>query len=247
MLCSSASESTLRWSKTSAGRHCEHRRGKGYPSRAIKALPGSPLPLPHTDWTFGRSFVIIVPVAHWVAAMNRCNWDPGHQGQQQTLHILQDWFWWADMAMQMQKVISNCKWCIQHEGAWAKAPMQPIIATAPLELPHVDFTSIEMTMDLDKPLNMVSILVFCDHFMKHIMAYMTPNQTAKTVAMFLWQGYISIFGTLAKLLGDWGTSFESNVIKELCELLEYRRSGLHLTMLKPMDKLSKLIKCLCTW
>ena len=67
--------------------------------------------------------------------------------------------------------------------------------------------------------NMVSILVFCDHFMKHIMAYMTPNQTAKTVAMFLWQGYISIFGTLAKLLGDWGTSFESNVIKELCELL----------------------------
>ena len=46
-----------------------------------------------------------------------------------------------------------------------------------------------------------------------------PNQTAKTIAKFLWQGYISIFGAPAKLLSDWDTNFESNVIKELCELL----------------------------
>ena len=80
--------------------------------------------------------------------------------------------------------------------------MQPIIATAPLELLHMDFTSIKMTMELDQPPNMVSVLVFCNHFMKHVMAYMTTNQTAKTVAKFLWQGYISIFRALAKLLSD---------------------------------------------
>ena len=57
-------------------------------------------------------------------------------------------------------------------------------------------------MEWDQPPNVVSILVFCDHFMKHIMAYVIPNQTAKTVAKFLWQGYISIFGVLAKLLND---------------------------------------------
>ena len=48
----------------------------------------------------------------------------------------------------------------------------------------MDFTSIETTMELDQPQNMVNVLVFCDHFMKHIMAYMTPDQTAKTVAKF---------------------------------------------------------------
>ena len=80
--------------------------------------------------------------------------------------------------------------------------MQPIIATAPLELLHVDFTIIEKTMELDQPPNVVSVLAFCDHFMKHIMACMTPNQTAKTVAKFLWQGYILIFGAPAKLLSD---------------------------------------------
>ena len=74
-------------------------------------------------------------------------------------------------------------------------------------------------MELQPPLNVVNVLVFCDHFAKHIMAYMTPDQNVKTIAKFLWQGYISIFGAPAKLLSDWGTNFESNVIKELCELI----------------------------
>ena len=73
-------------------------------------------------------------VAHQVAAMNRCHQDAGHQGQQQTLYLLQDCFWWPSMATEMQKVISNCKQCIQHKGTQAKMPMQPIIPSAPLEL-----------------------------------------------------------------------------------------------------------------
>ena len=118
---------------------------------------------------------LVVRMANWVAGMNGCHQDGGHHGQQQTLYLLQDWFWWPGMAMQMQKVISSCQLCIQQEGTHAKVPMQPIIATAPLELLHVDFTSIQMTMELDQPPNMVSILVFCNHFTKHIMACMTPQ------------------------------------------------------------------------
>ena len=60
--------------------------------------------------------------------------------------------------------------------------------------------------------------------MKHIMAYMTPDQTAKSIAKFLLQGYISIFGALAKLLGNLGANFESNVIKELCELMDIQKA-----------------------
>ena len=97
--------------------------------------------------------------------------------------------------------------------------MQPIIATASLEVRHIDFTSIDMTMELDQPPNMVRVLVFYHHFMKHIMAYMTLNQTAKNVAKLLWQGYILVFRAPAKLLSDWGAKFESNIIKMLCELM----------------------------
>ena len=83
------------------------------------------------------------------------------------------------MATQMQKAISNCEQCIQHEGTCTKGLMWTIIVTEHLECLHVDFTSIETTIELYQPSNLVNLLVFCDHFMKHIIAYMTPNQTAK--------------------------------------------------------------------
>ena len=67
-------------------------------------------------------------------------------------------------------------------------------------------------MELDQPPNMVNLLVFCDNFTNHVMAYVTPNQTVKTVAKFLWQVYISIFGALPKPLSDQGANFESNII-----------------------------------
>ena len=71
-----------------------------------------------------------------------------------------------------------------------------------MDLLHVDFTSIGMTLELNRLPKVADILVFQDHFTKHIMAYVTPNQTAKTVAKFLYQGYIWIFGALARLLSD---------------------------------------------
>ena len=58
--------------------------------------------------------------------------------------------------------------------------------------------------------------------MKHVMAYVTPNQTAKTVTKFLYQGYILIFGALARLLGDWGANFMSSIIDKMCKLLSVK-------------------------
>ena len=65
----------------------------------------------------------------------------------------------------------------------------------------------------------LNLLVFCDHFTKHVVVYVTPDQIVKTVAKFLWQGYILIFRALAKLLSDGGANFESNTIRKLCELM----------------------------
>ena len=59
--------------------------------------------------------------------------------------------------------------------------------------------------------------------MKHVMAYMTPNQTAKTVTKFLYQGYISIFGALARLLSNWSANFTSSIIDQMCRLLSMKK------------------------
>ena len=100
-----------------------------------------------------------------------------------------------------------------------KAPLCPIVATAPLDLLHADFTSIETMMELDKSSWVANVLVFQDHFTKHVLAYVTPNQTVKTIAKFLYGGYISIFRALARLLSDRGTTFTSSIIEELCKIL----------------------------
>ena len=100
------------------------------------------------------------------------------------------------------------------------APLRPLyLPRSPLDLSHVDFTSIETTMELNQSPRVANILVFQDHFTKHVLAYVTPNQTAKTIAKFLYGGYISIFGTLARLLSDRGTSFTNSIIEELCKIL----------------------------
>ena len=161
----------------------------------------------------------MVPKAHRTAALNGCHRDAGHQGRDHTLSLLQEHFWWPGMAKQMRQVIKTCRHCLQYEGGTQRAPLCPIVATAPLDLLHVDFTSIETTMELDKSPRVANVLVFQDHFTKYVLAYVTPNQTAKTVAKFLYGGFISIFGALARLLSNRGTSFTGSIIKELCEIL----------------------------
>ena len=122
------------------------------------------------------------------------------------------------MAKQMRQVIKACRCCLQYEGGTLKAPLCPIVATAPLDLLHVDFTSIETMMELNQSPWVANVLVYQDHFTKHVLAYVTPDQTAKTVPKFLYGGYISIFGAPARLLSDRGTSFTSSIIEELCKI-----------------------------
>ena len=74
-------------------------------------------------------------------------------------------------------------------------------------------------MELNQLPRVANVLVFQDHFTKHVLAYVTPDQTAKTVTKFLYGGYISIFRALDRLLSDRGTSFTSSIIKELCKIL----------------------------
>ena len=104
-----------------------------------------------------------------------------------------------------------------------RLPLHPIMATAPLDLLHVDFTSIETTLEMNKSPKVTNVLVFQDHFTKHVLVYVTPNQTAKIIAKFLYQGYILIFGALARLLSDWSANFMSSAIDEMCKILDMKK------------------------
>ena len=165
----------------------------------------------------------MVPKVHWVTALNGCHQDAGHQGHDHTLSLLQEHFWWPGMTSQMWQSITTCTHCLQHEGSLPKAPLHPIMVTSPLDLLHVDFTSIETTLEPNQSPRVTNTLVFQDYFMKHVLAYVTPDQTAKTIAKFLYEGYIFIFGALARLLSDRGANFMSSVIDEMCKILVVKK------------------------
>ena len=115
--------------------------------------------------------LFVVPRAHGAAILNRCHRDVGHQGHNHTLSLLQEHFWWPGMTNQIQQSIKSCACCLRHEGNLSKVPLHLIVATNLMDLLHVDFTSTEMTLELNRLLKVTNVLVFQDHFMKHIMAY----------------------------------------------------------------------------
>ena len=110
----------------------------------------------------------IVPKAHWTATLNGCHQDVGHQGCDCTLSFLKEYFWWPRIAKQMRQTIRACK-CLQYEGGLPKVPLCPIVATAPLDLLHIDFTRIETTLESNQSPRVANVLVFQDHFMKHML------------------------------------------------------------------------------
>ena len=112
--------------------------------------------------------LFVVPKAHQTATLNGCHRDAGYQDRDHTLSLLQEHFWWPGMANQMRQSIKACMHCLQYKGGFPKAPLCPIVATAPLDLPHVDFTSIKTMLEPNQLPRFAKILVFQDHFTKHV-------------------------------------------------------------------------------
>ena len=96
--------------------------------------------------------------------------------------------------------------------------MKPLACSGPGELLHVDFTSIEETVPLKEDPVIHNVLVLQDHFSKYIVAYVVKDQTARTAAKTLRNGYFGLFGAPAYLVSDQGKAFTGHVITHLCEL-----------------------------
>ena len=85
------------------------------------------------------------------------------------------------MVEDCRALVKGCQRCQIFKWAVVKAPLYPIKAYVPLKLVHVDFTSIDTTMELNQSPSMKNILVITDHFTRYSLAFVTKDQKAKTV------------------------------------------------------------------
>ena len=163
-------------------------------------------------------FQFVVPQMHRSAALDGCHCEAAHQGQHHFLSLMQERFWWPGMARDLRNCIKKCGCCRKFEAAPPIAPLKPLACSGPGELLHVDFTSIEETVPLWEEPVIRNVMVMQDHFSKYVVAYVFKDQTARTAAKTLRNGYFGLFGTPAYLVSDQGKAFTGHLITNLCEL-----------------------------
>ena len=163
--------------------------------------------------------IFVVPAADWQATIDGCHCSAGHQGRDCTLSLMKEQFWWLGMSQALLKALANCGRCIQYEAKGQLLPMQPIICTEPMELVHIDYVGMEVTVGTDKKPMVWNVLVVVNHFTRYVQAFISKNHTARTMARVLYNNYFSVFGFPQHLMLDQGTEFCGKVIAAMCSLL----------------------------
>ena len=72
----------------------------------------------------------VIPVGQCCMALNGVHHDASHQGQQRTLALAQERFWWPMMAEDRRAIVRGCLCCRAFEGEVPRAPLCPIWAYA---------------------------------------------------------------------------------------------------------------------
>ena len=163
-------------------------------------------------------FRFVVPKDHCGKALDGCHREVAHQGQKQLLSLLTECFWWPGMSKELINWVKFCERCMKFEVAPPKVKLEPLPCSGPGELLHIDYTSIEESVDLQEKPVLQNVIVLQDHFSKFVVAYVVKDQTALTVAHTLRYGYFALFGAPAYLVSDQGKAFTSQVVKDLCKL-----------------------------
>ena len=160
---------------------------------------------------------------------------------------MQEYFWWPGMTRDLRNCIKKCSHYRKYEAAPPVVPMEPLACSGPGELLHVDFTSIEETVPLKEDPVIHNVLVLWDHFSKYIVAYVVKDQTARTAAETLRNGYFGLFSTPAYLVNDQGKAFTGHVIMHLCELYgvqKLRTSPYHAQTNGQVEHMNQMIICM---
>ena len=124
----------------------------------------------------------VVPKTHRSVALDGCHCEAAHQGQCHSFSLMQEQFWWPGMAHGLKNHVKNCAHCKKFEGAPPIAKLKKLPCSSPGEILHIDYTSIEETVDLNEKPVTRNVLVIQDHFSKHVVSYVVKDQKAKTAA-----------------------------------------------------------------
>lgn len=176
-----------------------------------------------------KTFQYVVPSTEKGKVLKGGHDEAGHQGQKRTLYLARQRFYWHGMESDVKEYVRCCRRCVFSKSPEpeARAPLESVKTTRPLELVCIDFWSAE-----DSSNKSLDVLVVTDHFTKLAQAYLCPNQSAKVVARQLWDNFFCVYGFPERVHSDQGANFESRLIREMLQVAGVEKS--HTTPYHPM-------------
>ena len=143
----------------------------------------------------------------------------GHPGRERTLRLVRERFYWPGMSRDIDQYVTKCDRCLRRKSSvHNRAPLVNVNTTYPLELVCFDYLTLEPSKG-----GIGNILV-TDHYTKFAVAIPTKNQTARTTAEAFYNNFIIQYGIPTRLHSDQGANFESELIRELCNIMNIKKS-----------------------
>ena len=166
-----------------------------------------------------NEYQLVLPAMYRKMAFQLLHTNNGHFGCERTVELFRKRFYWPKMQSQVEKWVKMCEQCVKRKGVCDKAPLHHLQSTYPMELICIDFLKVERSIG-----GFEHVLVMTDHFSRYAIAIPTKNESAKVVAKILIDNVVNHYGIPSKIHSDQGKSFECNLIKEMCDLLNISKS-----------------------
>ncbi len=177
---------------------------------------------------------VVLPKLIHDLAVEGCHDRMGHLGQDKTLGLLQDRFYWIGMSSAAISYVAKCGCCIRRKTLPnQRSPLVNITTTQPMELLCMDFHKVEPSKG-----GFENILVVTDHFTKYSLAFPCRNETAATTAKVLYENVFMHYGFPLRLHSNQGKNFVSSTINNLCDLAGIKKS--HTTPYHAMDNVDNV-------
>ncbi|XP_060780518.1 uncharacterized protein LOC132888512 [Neoarius graeffei] len=164
---------------------------------------------------------VLLPATLQGEVLQQLHQDHGHQGVERTAELVRLRCFWPGLLSDIQQWCRECSRCqlAKDSGSASYSFMGHLLASRPNEILAIDFTQLELTTN-----GVENVLVMTDVFSKYTQAVPTRDQRAQTVAQVLLHKWFYRFGVPSRIHSDQGRSFESGLIRQLCELYGVAKS-----------------------
>lgn len=161
--------------------------------------------------------IAFVPFVHRMDLVEKVHHSSGHLGPEATLTLVKSRAWWPGLSRNVTEWVKNCFVCQRGSNRSkdvVKSELKPMPIVPPFQRWGIDFIG---RLPITQRGNQF-IITAKDYGTRWPLAKAVPNQTAKTVAEFIYAEIVTVYGCPSEIVTDQGKSFEDQTLQEYLKL-----------------------------